>query len=509
MRKRGGLPLIGPLLNLPARISQLVPHEPSGSTVISIDGRWLKLLHAAGRGGSKTVTALLAKPLEGVSDEELTAWLKDACQAKNLQPASVLVANPSHLTTTRLFAVPSVDPKEIQDIVELQAEKHTPYAKEEILTDFRMIETDRTGYSRVLLVISHQDIVHRGLRVVEAMGWVLDRVGFELEGLVNWCRVSQHGMSEEGGALVAEVDADTTTLAILQQGRPYFHRNLSIGAVALSVDAADGAAKLLGEVQRSLESFEAEGLDIHIAGIVLTGQAGRFPELKERLKQGLELPVVVEEPFGHATLAEGTAEGLEAPVSFVSLLGLALRPSEVDLTPKALKLHRAFEARAQTLVGLGCQLIGALLLVSCLVIGKAQKQERYRALLRQERQQAMSQAGELEDVLERLRLVKGWIEDRNQLLGAVVELNRQTPTAVRWHSLTFTRGEQVTLKGVSEEMPKVFELAATLKESSRFSNIEARRVAKQKGEQHNTDFELVCSLASSEKANGKKTGPGS
>jgi type IV pilus assembly protein PilM len=510
MKARKGLPLLEPLLSLPARISQLVPHEAPGATVISIDGKWLKLLHAVGRGSGKTVTTLLARSIEGMSPEELLQWLKETCQAKGLAPSSVLVANPSHLTTTRLFSLPSIDPKEIQDIVELQAEKHTPYAKEEILTDFRIIETDRSGYSRVLLVISHQDIVHRGLHLLEGMGWVLERVGFELEGLVNWAKLSQQVPDAEGAALVAELDAETTTLLVLHDGRPYFHRSVGIGASLLQLDPADGIAKLIAELQRSIESFETEGLNLPIGAVVLTGQARRVPELKERLKQALELPVVAADAFERSAMSDEARQESESlqQVSFASLVGLAMRPSEVDLTPKALKLHRAFEARARTLVGLGCQMIGVLLLFCCLVVGHAQKQERYRGLLRQEHARTMSEAAELEGLLGQLRLVKGWLEERDQLLGTVVELNRHTPPIIRWESLNFTKGEQVTLKGVSEEMPKVYDFAAALRQSLSFSSVEARRVTKQKGEQRATDFEIVCSFASSGATHAEKTGPG-
>ncbi len=172
--------------NVSKKISQWMPTGMvQNITVLSVSGQWLKLLHASGRGSDRKIDTLIAQPVAGMSDEAVLSWLRSAWALRSFEPGDVFIANPAHLTTVRLFTLPSTDSKEIRDIVELQAEKHTPYAKEEILTDFLIIESDPSGYSRVLVIISHQDVVHRGLRLVEGMGWTLDRVGFELEGLTN------------------------------------------------------------------------------------------------------------------------------------------------------------------------------------------------------------------------------------------------------------------------------------------------------------------------------------
>ncbi len=488
-----------PLADLAGRLRRWMPKGAPGLTVLYVDGRWLKLLHAQGSWMTRTITMLLAHPIEGMNDEEILAWLRQACGP--LHPGTVLIANPSHLTTTRLFTLPSTDSKEIRDIVELQAEKHTPYAKEEILTDFQVIETDRAGYSRVLLVLSHQDIVHRGLKLVDGMGWPLERAGFELEGLVNWFQAAQ-GRGSRGVVLVAEVDSDTTSLVILNDGKPYFHRSLTVGVAQLTQEADDGITKLIAEFQRSLETFEAEGFNLTVERAILTGQADRLPELAQRVQSSLGIPTSVVPQFECGPVAEGVLKDQEAlaRVSFAGLMGLALRPSAIDLTPKALRLHRAFEVRARRLVGLGCQVVGILLLVSCLVIGKAIKHERDRAWLAREYHQTAAQAEPLQAILEQLEFVQDWFQGRGRLLDAVAELSRRTPSAIQWDSLTFTKADgQLLLKGVSEEIPKVYDFTRELKQSPLFANVEVKRAAKHKvNDRDVTEFEIVCSLASGE-----------
>jgi Tfp pilus assembly PilM family ATPase len=479
-------------------MQQLMPAGPPGLTVVVMDGRWVKVLQATGRQTHRTITLLLAHPIEGLSDEDVIAWLREACAAARFEPGSILLGNPAYLTTTRLFTLPSTDPSEIRDIVALQAEKHTPYAKEEILTDFQVLETDPAGYSRVLLVISHQDVVHRGLRLMEGLGWTLERVGFESEGLVQWAlAATEEATAAEGAVLVAEIDADTTTAVVVHRGKPVVYRSLAVGLVQLLADAAGGPAKLSGELQRTLETLEAEGSTVSVKHVLLTGQAGRVPGLAEQVQQQVNVPTTIRSAFEGYTLAPGVTPD-EAPfheVAWASLLGLGLGRSDIDLTPHTLKLHRGFEIRSRALVGLGCQLIALLLLLACVLMGQSYKSERYYTWL--SRQHASGrQALELVGVMaERLALVKEWQRGQGQLLEMVMALEAHTPDSIHWSTLTYTKDEQVILKGTSTEMPKVFEFTEAVKQTPVCSQVETRRVTKRAvGEEGITDFELVCAL---------------
>ena len=100
-----------PLQGLSRVAGQFVPSGVQGLTVLSLDGQWLRLLHSLGRTSSRrTITTLLAHPIQDMSDQDVLAWLKQACAAKGIEVGAVLIANPSHLTTARLFTLPSVDP---------------------------------------------------------------------------------------------------------------------------------------------------------------------------------------------------------------------------------------------------------------------------------------------------------------------------------------------------------------------------------------------------------------
>ncbi len=139
-------------------------------------------------------------------------------------------------------------------------------------------------------------------------------------------------------------------------------------------------------------------------------------------------------------------------------------------------------------------------------MGQSFKRERYYSgLVRQHTLRSQ----EIQE-LERLAIVKTWQRGQGQLLEAVMDLEAHTPAVIQWDTLTYAKDQQLTLKGVSTEMPKVFEFAEVMKLSPLFTHVEAKRVTKRKvADQDLTEFELVCALAAPEDvSHAQKTPPG-
>ena len=490
--------------NLAKSLGALMPAASSqGMTVLAMDGQWIRVLQVEGPPAMRRITKLAACPVAGTTPDEARKAFEEMRRVEGLSPRDVLIANPTHLCTIRLFSLPSTDTKEIRDIVELQAEKHTPYAKEEILIDFKVTDRDRSGYSRVLLVIAHQDVVHRAVRVTELSGLTPDRVGCELEGLVNWFTLIAGGSRGQGPAVVMDVDHSTTTVLVMQRGQPQFHRSLAIGAQQLEQDPAQTGERLVSELQRSLDAMDAEGGGAKIQDVVLTGRVERLAELKSIMERSLDMPVRLVSPWGERGMPEPLQAAYERlpDVSFAGLVGLALAPSQLDLTPPTTKLHQAFEARAKSLVLLGCQCVGVLILLSLLIIGRVQRQQRDYDALRATYTQTAQEAQRVEEALQQIEFVRGRLRRRDQLLEAVEVMTQLSPPEIQWQSLTFTDGEGLVLKGMSKELPKIYEFVAGLDGTPLFNKVEAKRISKRKsGDADVTDFEITCPLVTSTKA---------
>jgi len=484
---------------MPKKQKKMALSFGKGITIISIDGQWLKIIHAKGPAKARKIVFMEAKPLKNLKDDEILPALQESFDLGGLDTKDVFFAVPSQFLTTRLLMLPSTSVSELHDMVDLQAEKHTPHAKEETLTDFQVIEKDKEGYSRVLLITTHQDVVFQAVKQMDGIKGTLERVGSDLEGIANWFRIT-HGQSLQdalaGATFLADMDGDTTTFMVFRQGQPYFHRNVPIGlSQLLGEDSESFRQQFLDEVQRSLETFDAEGLEIHCMQAFLTGQAHRVPGLCEDVEKETHLTTKYSDPFEkcHIDSDIDFSKDHKDKVSFNSLLGLALMPSAGDLMPPALKLRKSFEKRAKALITLGFQVFIGLILAACLLFETAHKELKIHSWLSTQHKKMSFEADKVHLLIEQIRIVQDRLSKRGYLLDSVMEVNWLTPAVIRWNNMTFNQGERLVISGVSKEMPKVFELVTDLEKSPLFNKPEAKRVSKRKikGEDI-TDYEIIC-----------------
>jgi hypothetical protein len=134
-----------------------------------------------------------------------------------------------------------------------------------------------------------------------------------------------------------------------------------------------------------------------------------------------------------------------------------------------------------------------LILFTLLIVGRAQKEQRYYAALRGLYEQTEARALRVEESLVQLELVKERLRLRGHLLEAVDTLTKLSPPEIRWTSLTFNPVEGTVLKGTSGALPTIYEFVASLEDSPVFGRVEARRVIKRslEGKEVN-DFEVAC-----------------
>src|SRR3989338_2715818 len=93
----------------------------------------LKIVHMRLSSSGHTVAKVFRKDIQGVAPEELPKVLKGALAELNVKRVKAVCVIPSSVATTKNIEIPSLDPQEIKSIIDLQAGRHTPYSREEIL----------------------------------------------------------------------------------------------------------------------------------------------------------------------------------------------------------------------------------------------------------------------------------------------------------------------------------------------------------------------------------------
>ena len=103
---------------------------------ISLSGDNLKLAYAKISPTRKEIVDLVSYEIQGLSDEEITKSLNSSFRSLKLVSPEVIIVVPAHATIAKNIEIPSLNVLEIKEIIELQAGRHTPYAREEIIIDY-------------------------------------------------------------------------------------------------------------------------------------------------------------------------------------------------------------------------------------------------------------------------------------------------------------------------------------------------------------------------------------
>src|SRR5437870_1155840 len=107
------------------------------TTALELSGEWLKLAQVEVGAKGKRLLRLIARPV--APQEELSQTLVDLFKTGMSSADSIVISIPRNLVTVRNLQLPTADPHELKEMIDLQAAKQTPYAKEEIIADFQVV----------------------------------------------------------------------------------------------------------------------------------------------------------------------------------------------------------------------------------------------------------------------------------------------------------------------------------------------------------------------------------
>jgi Tfp pilus assembly PilM family ATPase len=372
---------------------------------------------------------------------------------------------PRQSANLRLMELPSIDQAEIADMIDLQSARQTPYSRDEILSDYKLLGQTRRGtYTRVLLAIVQRALVRERYHDLERGGLDLARMSVSTEGLLAWVR--SVGLAAEKAVAVLDVDATGSDLIVVQQDTLVSSKHIMTGAAALREGDEEARRKFSDDVLRALDAGrEGGGLDID--RLVLTGAATGIDGLEAALQGALKIEVAARGMASSAVedhkhfCAEATAAGM----SVTALVGAALAPDELvlNLCPDVVRMRRELVSRARDLSALGTAIMAVLvagslwLVLACTFKSAALKQ------LGREIEATQARVSRVEQMTEVVREVH---QRRNVRIAPVVvlpALHRCVPEGVFIESMDYDRAKRaLVLNGTAPSRKEVRGLIAAL-----------------------------------------------
>ncbi len=473
----------------------------AGRDVIGIDfgGDSLKLAHMRLFPNRRELVSLLTRNIAGLPDAEVSRMLSSSFQIIGVRsPAAVSIIN-SNLAITKNIEIPSVDPREIKEIINLQAGRHTPYARDEIVIDYMDVGTYKNSYTKVLLVIVTAGIIKRQYDIVTKAGLKLEKILFSPEGIGHSAAKLLDLNTSDSPVSVANIDGNMTDFAVTYRNRLLFARSIPIGARQLAQERDQAFPRFAEELKRSLETYQGENIEKAPESLVITGATEEISWVTSALGESLAVPVRSADYLKNMAVSDPVREGLASKqVSFLNIIApvFALEEIKISFVPEEVKVRKSIEERGRELIKTGIAAFTAFLFLFMILISNIYFKTVYLKSISTKYKAINEEAQKLESTFTIVSLVRNYLAGRGYSLEVLAELHGIAPMDLELDDIKFDyQGNRVTIKGTADSMGVVFSFVEAMSKSGYFKDPKTRYTTKRKeGSKDMTDFEIMSML---------------
>jgi len=469
----------------------------SGKTavVVELGTDWLKIAAVANTSKGSGLAKLHLVRWDGSGTS--SAAIASAFKQLQLVPKAVTACLPRHMVTIRMLELPSTDPQEIADMIDLRAAKETPHSPDEIVSDYWVAGESRRGYTRVLLAIAQRTLLRDKFYILEEAGLEVARMAVSSEGIVSWYRHVISGGNE--AVAVLDLDSSYSDLTIIANEELVFTKSILVGASQLLAEEANGREKFRREVRQALDAFQDEVLGVNPTRLLISGAGAAVPNLAAELETETGLKTETRDPLQGITLAAGCApagDTAEREVSLTAVVGLGLQSdgAGINLMPDSVRMRRHLVMKARSLTVLGSLIIAVLISVSVYALAKLSLKQRELAAVCEEVLQTLPIVRELERKREVVKAVRTRENPQTSALHILSAINELKGDAVLESVDLALDRNQVTIEGSVEAMRDVFALEARLEQSVVFKDVKEGRPAVKDEKSGRYRFQIVCAL---------------
>ena len=215
---------------------------------ISINDGFIKIAQAASSGNLEKVAR---GPFAANSAADETAKVLKSLLPSFDRKLPVICVIPASAATAKNIEVPSTDPEEIKSIINLQASRHTPYSREEVLISYINLGINASNNTRLLLVIAHRDMVKDRISILEKAGLDVDKILFAPEAQARFYAKALNLKRDALPQGVIDFSLNATSYIVISKGSLLFVRHIPIGLKSL-IEGADAPLKLQEELKKSM-----------------------------------------------------------------------------------------------------------------------------------------------------------------------------------------------------------------------------------------------------------------
>lgn len=467
---------------------------------LEIGQEWVKAALSKEVGGMRKIINLSAKKIAGSDDAAIVKTVKALVGELKAHQFALVVSLPRHSVTLRYIKLPSTNPAEIESIARLQAIKQLPYPKEELIISHKVLERDAEGYSKVMLVVVHKNILDKHLNILKKSGLEPELITLSTEAISQYLILGKTsaGVSADSAAVLVDIDSLFTEIQVQRDNKIIFSRSINYGLQ--SFGDKDKIKSWIEELKLTLNTYAREKDSVNIAKAILTGAAYLEKVAERILNEELGLPVEVVYPLQNINVIPKLESGFKRSdyaLSFSSVIAMALdyRRLKINLLPQRIKVSQEKKSKYKTLASIVILTICVTLVLGIFLFKKLHDKGVYLSLLKEKLASVAPEAEILDKKAKIARIIKEQLKAEGSCLDIIREMHAITPQNIYLTKLIYDEGKGVTLKGSSPNMSQVFKYIIVLESSEYFENVKLRYASKRKKKGIDlTDFEIYSTL---------------
>lgn len=467
---------------------------------VEFSGNYVKVVHVKMRPNSTgELVNVFSQNIAGYSDDDIVKAIKLACGHLCAKVPDIICTIPSNLIITKNIEIPSTDPAEIKEIINLQAGRHTPHARDEIIIDYIDVGIYKRSYTKALLIIVSHAVVRKYVNILDRAGFKTERVLFAPEGMALAVLKILRFDSDNSPVNIIHIDESDTDFSIIFKNKVIFVRSIPIGAQHLIHDRERCEARFAGEIKSSIEAYQAEDIEKNPVSAIITGSVEEIKGLDSSLGGVLPYPVRVI-PYDRNLSILNSAVKDNPPCKYVSFLSIiaalfSYGHMKVNLIPEEIRIRKSFEERGRELIKTGIFVLSFFVLMFSIFISKLYFKAFYLEKLDRQYKTVNTEAEKLEGDFTKISAIKNYLLKRGYPLEILTELYALIPGDIELLDIRYEDQSKFTLRGTAESMASVFSFVDSMEKSKFFRDVKTRYTTKRKkGSKDVTDFEIVCVL---------------
>jgi type IV pilus assembly protein PilM len=368
----------------------------------------IKAVKLARQGTKVSVLGYAIEPITvpegGDREESVVAALKTMALREEFKDTPVLAALSGRQVFSKTVNIPILNPKNIERMIELEAQQQIPGDFSEIEWGYHMSPAADGASKDVALFAVKRELTQEVMIKCRRAGVNLVGISISSLALYNFVRFDQV-FPEDETVVILDVGAENTDL-VCYQGETLWMRTLGVAGnditkafmkkFKVSFDEAEilkrqagdskqadriikviegSLTELTSEVQRSLGFYKSQNAAAKLDNLVISGSTFRLPGLPEYMAERLRYTVNILEDLDKIQVAAGLERDhfMHDLQSLGVAMGLALQGTgvaraNVDLMPSSQQLQRVLATKRWAGLAIVAA-IGATLVLDHMVVG--------------------------------------------------------------------------------------------------------------------------------------------